>query len=123
MKKYSWSFSESETFYQNSGDSIEDCINQAKDCFLDMENHYQHIHIGENIAFKPEIDVDQIIYNLVEQAFGKCGEAAEKWLQVDEYKKYMLYAAMQESLENWLKLIGEVPMFYSVDNVSKHEII
>lgn len=122
MKKYSWSFSENETLYHHLGDSIEDCISQAKDWAGDMKDPYSHVYIGENIPYNAYIDTHMIIDSLSEQAYEECGEAAEGWLSVEGHKIDVLNGMLQEALDKWLDSIGEVPTFYQVDNLKSYDL-
>ena len=120
MAKYYWNFDKNAEVWYEFGNSIEECIQQARDM---NDANYQTVYIGESIPFIPSehLNVDAILDNLEEQAYEFAGEAAEDWLTY-EYKKREEMAELTDSIgrivDEWLKKYGRYPTFCSIENVT-----
>lgn len=124
MDKYYWNFNQHAEIWYESGESVEDCIKQARE--LNDGNH-QTVFIGECNPFVPSdhLNVDVLLDNLEEQAYEFAGEVAEDW-RTYEYKKREemaeLTTAIGRIVEDWLKKYGRYPTFCCIENVTEYAV-
>lgn len=128
MKKYSWNFNrDDELWYNGSEDSIEDCIEAAKQVVTDEDYQTdeppQKVYIGENIPYIPAVDVESILEHLQEQAYDQCGEVGYDWDAYDHKKKeemQELEEKLNEVVSEWLKKYNYYPNMWNVENIKEH---
>ena len=124
MAKYYWNFDKNAEVWYEFGNSIEECIQQAREM---NDANYQTVYIGESIPFVPSehLNVDALLDNLEEQAYEFAGEAAEDW-RTYEYKKREEMAELTDSIgrivDEWLKKYGRYPTFCSIENVTGYNL-
>lgn len=56
MKKYYWSYSEESNNYQGGYDTIEECLEEAKE-----DDDEEVVYIGEECIYEPKVDMDHFI--------------------------------------------------------------
>lgn len=123
MNKYFWNFDEHDEVWRNSGDTIEECISEAK-----WEKEYRemaedYVYIGEIEAHEPEIDIEYLIDNIQEQAYEECGESCEGWLdglKKEDMKK--LEERLNKVFADWLEETKNQPYFGNFAKVSKYNL-
>lgn len=119
MAKYYWNFDQNAEMWYECGDSIEECLQQARDM---NDADYETVYIGESVPFVPSdhLNVDVLLDNLEEQAYEFAGDAAEDW-RTYEYKKREEMAELATTIgqivEEWLKKYGRYPTFCCIENV------
>ena len=124
MAKYYWNFDQHAEIWYEFGESIEDCIKQAKEI---NNANYQTVYIGESVPFIPSehLNVDSLLDDLEEQAYEFAGEAAEDW-RTYEYKKREemaeLTTAIGQIVDGWLKKYGRYPTFCCIENVTGYSL-
>lgn len=124
MAKYYWNFDKNAEVWYEFGDSIEECIKQAREM---NDADYQTVYIGESVPFVPSehLNVDALLDNLEEQAFEFAGEAAEDW-RTYEYKKREEMAELTDAIGNivdeWLKKYGRYPTFCCIENITEYSL-
>lgn len=122
--KYYWNFEQNAELWYESGESIEDCIKQAREM---NEDNYQTVYIGESVPFVPSehLNVDVLLDNLEEEAYEFAGEAAENW-STYEYKKQEETAELTDAIgrivDDWLKKYGRYPTFSQITNVEEYDL-
>lgn len=78
---YYWSFYMDQELEGSFGETIEECINEAR-AIIEADNlNDEFIFIGKFEKYKPCIDIDEIITELQERAYDKFGESADGWLE------------------------------------------
>lgn len=124
MAKYYWNFDQHAEVWYEFGDSIEDCIKQAREM---NDANYETVYIGECVPFVPSehLDVFTLLDNLEEQAYEFAGEAAEDW-RTYECKKWEetvdLADAIGQIINEWLKKHGRYPTFCQIQNVTRYSL-
>lgn len=124
MDKYYWSFDKHAEMWYESGESVEDCIKQAREM---NDDGHKNVYIGESIEFVPaeHLNVDVLLDDLEEQAYEFAGEAAEDW-HTYEYKKRAemeeLTTAVSKVVEDWLRKYGRYPTFCCIENVAEYSL-
>ena len=124
MDKYYWSFDKHAEMWYESGESVEDCIKQAREM---NDADYKVVYIGESVPFVPSehLNVDVLLDDLEEQAYEFAGEAAEDW-RTYEYKKRAemeeLTTAVSKVVEDWLRKYGRYPTFCCIENVAEYSL-
>lgn len=124
MAKYYWNFDRNAELWFEFGDSIEDCIKQAREM---NEDNYQTVYIGECVPFVPSahLNVFNILEGLEEEAYEFAGEAAEGWCTYDpkEWKETVdLTAAIGNVVDEWLKEHGRYPTFCQIDKITEYNL-
>lgn len=122
--KYSWSFDEFAEIWWNGGDSIEDCIAQARD---QNDDGNKTVFIGENRPFvvKEHIRADILLETMEEAAFDFCGEIGGEWDAYDRRKRHELdelEAAITPIIENWMIKYNHMPHFSAVENITEYNL-
>lgn len=126
--KYNWSFDGEAEIWYNSGASIEDCIQQAREeNDTDYGGEYTTVFIGERVPFNIEanLNVEQLLESLEESAYEFCGDAAEGWdtfnprkhAEIDE-----LRAAIAPVVRGWLAKYDRLPHFCAIENVAEYAL-
>lgn len=124
MEEYYWSFDKNAELWFESGESVEDCIRQARGM---NDADYEVVYIGKSVAFVPSehLIVDALLDDLEEQAYEFAGEAAEDW-RAYEYKKQEemneLTEAVGQVVDCWLKKYGRYPTFCRIENVTEYSL-
>lgn len=124
MDNYYWSYSRTAEVWYESGETIEDCIRQAKE--LNDDNH-SVVYIGEAVPFVPSqhLNVDRLLDDLCEQAYDFAGEAAEDWEPYDCKKREemkSLHDAIGAVVDNWLKEHDRYPTFSTIENITEYSL-
>ena len=124
MDKYYWSFDKNAEMWYESGESVEDCISQARAM---NDSDYKAVYVGESAPFVPSehLNVDVLLDDLEEQAYEFAGEAAEDW-RTYEYKKREemeeLTTAVSKVVEDWLRKYGRYPTFCCIESVAEYSL-
>lgn len=124
MEKYWWSFYQDSEIWTESGTSVADCIEQAKEL---NDADYQTVYIGEAVPFVPSehLNVDVLMDDLEQQAYEFAGEVAEDW-HAYAYKETEanreLSEAIGEIVDKWLKKHGRYPGFCQIANVAEYDL-
>lgn len=124
MSKYYWNFDENEELWHEFGESVEDCIRQAREM---KEDDCKIVYIGEGVPFVPSehLNLDILLDALEEQAYEFAGEAAEDWCTY-EYKKQEemaeLTTAIGRLVDGWLKKYGRYPTFCYIKNIVGYDL-
>ena len=124
MDKYYWNFDQRAEIWYESGNSIEECMKQAREM---NDANYQTVYIGECVPFVPSehLYVDVLLDSLEQQAFEFAGEAAEDW-RTYEYKKQEEMAELTDAIgkivDEWLKKHGRYPTFCCIENVTGYSL-
>lgn len=113
-----WNFDREEATWNNSGESIKECIEEAR---LYAEDEGQEfVYIGEVTNHVPTIDAERVIDNLTEQAYYECGECSEGWL--DGAKTEELEEKLNEVLQEWLKETNQEPTFGKLEKIHRYDL-
>lgn len=124
MDKYYWSFDREDEVWTNSGETIEECLEQARE---ESRGKYKTVYIAESVPFeiKEHMNVDAILEDLEQRAYDFAGEAAESW-QPSRDMKYPetieLERALGSLLENWLNEHGYAPRFGRLENTAEYDL-
>lgn len=124
MGKYCWDFYKDAELWTNTGESIDDCIEQAK---RNNDVFHTEVYIGECLPFvvKDEFNIDAMLENLEEAAFDFAGEAAESWLPSRDMKheeKMELQEKLAAVIDEYLQNHGYAPSFYQVTKVAEYDL-
>ena len=126
--KYTWNFDEDTEWWNNNEyDTIEECINAAREEIINDENDI--IYIGEIVPYEPEINADDVLEQLKDDAYNRCGETADTWLNYGEDEDYAddeeeeLSCALTQTLKDWLKKHNLEPDFCEIKNVREYSLI
>lgn len=122
--KYSWSFDEQAEIWWNCGQSIEDCIAQARD---ENDAGYKTVFIGERRPFvlAEHLRADILLETLEEAAYEFCGAGAEDWDAFNRRKSHELAeleAAIAPVVESWMQKYGYEPRFCAIENVAEYDL-
>lgn len=123
MKKYFWNFNEYEEVWGNACDTIDECISEAKREKVDRGISEDYVFIGEIEEYKPKVDIEYLIDNVMEQAYEECGECAKGWLdglRKEDTRK--LDERLNEVFTNWLKETNNTPHFGNFIEVVKYNL-
>ena len=123
--KYTWEYNDdTELWYNDLFDTVEDCIADARDNY--MVEIGETIAVGEVVPYEPYIMADNILDELEEDAYEECGEVAEDWnaysWKDDEKSLDELSNKLTEIVRQWLKDNGTYPYFYKIKNVKTVEV-
>lgn len=124
MQKYAWSFYEDAEVWQNSGNTIEECIADAIG-EADIDEKQQHVFIAEVIPFTPAADGESVLEQIQETAYDTCGEPGGDWCAYDCAKHSELEALSQsltDAVNAWLKQYGYYPNFGSIGKIKRYEL-
>lgn len=122
MNKYSWNFDgNAEAWYNDSHDTIEECIEEARK----DDDSYDTVYVGENIPFVPTVDAELLLDRISEEAYEFAGDVAENWRGYD-YKKREELDELSEELSEvvhaWMKKYGYYPAFWQVIDVKPYPL-
>lgn len=124
MDKYSWSFIKDETVYTQTGESIEECLFDAK-----SENYgsQKKVYIGENepVQIDLNIDVDSIIDDMDCTIQDICPWSADMgyWSNgISEKDTEALGKALNDTFKKWLQDTKNEPSYFRVINVVEYQI-
>ena len=123
--KYTWEYNDdTELWYNDLFDTVEDCIADARDNY--MVEIGETIAVGEVVPYEPYVMADNILDELEEDAYEECGEIAEDWNAYswtdDKESLDELSNKLTEIVRQWLKDNGTYPYFYKIENVKTVEI-
>ena len=123
--KYTWEYNDdTELWYNDLFDTVEDCIADARDNY--MVEIGETIAVGEVVPYEPYIMADNILDELEEDAYEEFGEVAEDWVSYswkdDKESLDELSNKLTEIVRQWLKDNGTYPYFYKIKNVKTVEV-
>lgn len=123
--KYTWEYNDdTELWYNDLFDTVEDCIADARDNY--MVEIGETIAVGEVVPYEPYIMADDVLDKLEEDAYEECGEVAEDWnaysWKDDKESLDELSNKLTEIVRQWLKDNGTYPYFYKIENVKTVEV-
>lgn len=124
MDKYWWSFDRFAEIWHESGNTVKECIDQARE--LNDGTHLT-VFIGESVPFIPSqhLNIDCLLDDLHEQACDFAGEVAEDWDPYD-YKKKAELQELREAIgsvvDGWLKKYDRYPTFAAIENVAEYDL-
>lgn len=128
MDKYNWSFDQYAEIWWNCGDSIEDCIDQARyENKTDHDGEYKTVFIGERVPFDiaANLNVECLLESLEESAYDFCGDAANDWNPYD-YRKPAEINELRQALApvviGWLEKYGRSPRFCAIENIAEYAL-
>lgn len=113
---YYWGFDGNDTENWEAGDSVEDCIKQAK------EFKPSYIFIGTLETYVPTISPEDVIEELQEAAYCEHGlDLAGDWLEdVEEKHIETLGKRLNDILSQWLKETSNNPTFGNIVDIEKY---
>lgn len=115
-KEYSWSV-DGERFY-GEFDIPEEAILDARE----QNKNVDFIFVGENVPFNPQIDGDDIIERIRQNAYDEVGDIAEIYLsEVSEKKISKLSDMLTDTFNIWAEETGNKVNIWSVENVKEYE--
>jgi len=123
VDKYYWSFDNKCDTWRDNCNTIEECIKEARIEVREDKLLSNAVFIGEGYNYKPSIFAEGLLENICEQAYSDCGEVAECWLEyisMDQVNK--LGDELNEVFHKWLKDIGEMPTFGTVENIKLYSL-
>lgn len=118
-KKYTWNYDlDDEIWTHDSFSTIEECVEDAKENY-----HYNgdYIVVGKVKHYEPNVDVDDVIERLQEQAYEDCGESSVGWIDLENKNVEILSERVNKIVKDWLKETNQEPTFYSIENIIKVE--
>lgn len=115
MNKFTWTFNPDEPWPNDTYDTVEECLNEAR---CDTYYEGQKIYIGVVIPYTFSVDADDVLERLGEQAFYEIGDIAYEWpsYECDESLSE-LSDALTTCVTDWLKKRNDLPSFYRVDHI------
>jgi hypothetical protein len=116
--KYFWSFNKDDTIWNGGVNSVEQCIEEAREERKDEE----FVFIGELEKHTPKIDAYWIIEYLLDTAYEECGEVAEGWLVLSKDEMESLEIALNEALKKWLVENNQETYFGAVKNIRRYRL-
>lgn len=121
---YYWSFIQDEEIWDNSEETIDDCVLEARKVNSLEDLNYQFVYVGRVEYYKPKIDVDYHIFeSLQENAYNECGESSEGWLDGIKPEKTLKFEEKINHLfYEFLKENNETPTFGKIISVKKYEL-
>lgn len=113
MAKYAYSFNNER--YYGEFDTIEEALGEAKGDNYGCEDVYK-VYIGEVVHdYYPRIDTDHLLEELNYDAYDKCGEWAEDYLEDVTKEDFIeLDDKLNAVFYEWLKTKGYEPGFFSI---------
>lgn len=118
--KYYWSFDKHAEVWHRHGDTIKDCINQARE----YDSDEAVVYIGEAGKYIPHVDADHILDNAYEQAWDEVGESADTWLhKLDRDIVDDLSNRLSDVFHEWLKQHDLMPKFGTLTNVRDFDLL
>lgn len=129
MYKYYWSFNRDKEVYDNGADTIEECIVEAREhsAFIDaiaLRRVNEFVYIGETELYRiPVVDSEPILEQFRENAYDKCGEAADDWLfDHSKAQEAELDDRLTEVMVKWIKETGQEPHFSGLKSIKKYSL-
>jgi hypothetical protein len=117
---YAYSFN-GEDFGNCEYDSIEEALKDAKKDAASREDKPRWCFIGEQVEFKPQIDVDMIIDQLKDSADDFAYEYADDYLVgVSDEARKKLEKSMQKVFEEWAEKTGNKAGFFKIEDSRKY---
>ena len=114
-KRYAWTRNSDDEIWRGGPcDSIKECVEEALDEGLTMEDTFAIGYIEE---YKVDCTsfADDIIERLCEDAYDEVGEVSYDWLScVARLETDKLNSRILEVVKQWLEEINEEPWFYKV---------
>ena len=133
IKKYTWDFNpEAETWYNDTFDTIEECIEDAKITIENDDHDYaetpNEAYIAETLVYTPRVDtgiVERIFSEMMDDAYETCGEIGSEWKpcdysNLDELED--LRIAIDLAVAIWLKKHNRQPHFYGIGNIKEYSL-
>ncbi len=120
---YAYSFNAID--FNNSGfKSIEEALKAAKEDVAGYsENKPKKCFIGEQIEFQPEIDVEDIIGQLQDNADDFGGEYAGDYLKnVTDTEAKQLGEALQKVFDEWEEKTKNKATFFQIDDYKEYSL-
>lgn len=124
MKKiyYAFSFDKNEGF-ADKYDSIDKCIEEAKQTYGYQHFGEEYVYIGEYVQFNAKIDVQGALGEISQCAYDDCGEIAEEYLyDVEEEQLKELDIEINKIFKRWLEKYNYNPNFGNVINVKRYKL-
>lgn len=126
--KYTWGFDEDAEWWDNGEyDTIAQCIEAAREEMIVGKDDV--VYIGEVVPYEPEIDADDVLERLKDNAYNQCGEVADTWLTYGKDEDYgdeeetELSNALTQVLRDWLKKHNLEPNFYEIHHIREYSLI
>lgn len=117
--EYTWSF-DREIWENDKYDTIAECIETARECM--RNDKYDTVYIGEAVLYQPEIEADDVLKILKNNAYIKCSKVAECWKPLGKDKDGELGNALTKVLLEWLKKHNLMPDFGIVKNIQEYSL-
>lgn len=104
-------------FYDSFDKALVDGIKDGK------EDGYNYVYVGRVMEFVPSIDPDSVIEELQQKAYDEAGEVSLDYLEDIPLKdRLKLGEMLTETFKQWAKDTNNEPTFYTVEEVSEHEV-
>lgn len=115
-KKYAWTRNAEDDIWESATfDSVKECVEDARGCGIKPG---EQIAVGICEPYEPQINAEQILDNISEDAYEKVGEVAEGWPYFKRGEGYegadTLQERMQKVFMEWLKETNQIPSFYHI---------
>lgn len=122
-KQYCFSFDENEGFYDSDiYDSIDECIEEAKQTFGYLNAGLEYVYIGEYTQYDAKIDVQGALEQIGECVYNEYEDVEEYLYDVEEEQVRELDIEINNIFKKWLKRHSFEPNFGSVENIRRYKI-
>lgn len=111
---YGW---DDECFSSNEYESKEEAIEAAKN-----ENYGKYVYVGkkEEIGGIPNLDVENILWNIQEEIDDEYGEAGDGWIfNIKKEHKDILNNSVNEVLSKWVDEFGYKPKWSIISDTEE----
>jgi hypothetical protein len=123
MKTGKWCYSFNEENFEGDFDTEEQAIAEAIWYYKDDEKDQDFIWIGQVEEVGISFNIDYVIEAIQENAYDKCGEYAENYLDnVTNEHRQILEDRVQSEVLKWMKEFKYEPNFWTVKNVEKIDV-
>ena len=131
MSKFYWSFNEVADDWNNSADTIEKCILIAQDEVREYEEcedyevgEIKTVFIGELELYEPYINGSRFIDYAIDDAWDKCGEIADRFLDdYTEEEERLLDKMLNDTFKSWLEKTENMPNFGLIENIKEYSLV
>ncbi|MBC3889482.1 hypothetical protein GH810_14295 [Acetobacterium paludosum] len=133
IKKYTWDFNpDAEVWHNNTFDTVEECIEDAKAAVEDENSEFEEkhdvIYIAETRQYIPTVDsgaIEDMFATMADIASDEYGELGSEWEPYD-YRKTDEVEELRVSIDAvvmaWLKKHDRYPDFYGLDNIEEYPL-
>lgn len=119
-KQYAWSWKADSQDYSFSHDSIDECLEEARE---ENDENHKRVYIGIVTEVDIRVDADDVIENIQNRVYSEHGEVAEEYLDnVSKEQLNELDEALNKVFNDWKDKHKFEPNFFTVEEIKEYDL-